>query len=474
MNVSEKKEYIQSLSEDDFRKKVIIPLLSKLGFHDPIHNHHAGEKGKDIVCKDYDPVFKKSKHIAVVVKKGDVTGSSSSSNGYFNVINQVKQAINEPYKHIYELKEIDIDQCLIIISGKFLATSLDSIYNTLKNERIDKAIREAIDIDKLVSLIDENYSEFWSELKNEKEALLSQRNFLLNNFSKLVKIIIPKQKDQEKTLKLISQAEVDFDLFPYNTTSRYIANIGYKKIEIDEIDEYYTDEIDNFYCNIKEYVFELKNNAQKILYEIDDAVVILKAILEEKNPSKIIEHCWDLKTHTNYHGTLSFGTHDLPWQDDFYSGVEEYKEKKQVLIDNDALVLYKAINKDIKFRCKAAMIDFWKKYPPEQKDAWLKCDIVFSRSKNEIVSVEVCDFNRIVNKVKDDRGGQSYEIEIVNSNASDNLSVELALNYLGFFNEKYSSLEAKADEYIWRFRKPILEKFIELLKTNETSNTTSN
>ena len=88
--------------------------------------------------------------------------------------------------------------------------------------------------------------------------------------------------------------------------------------------------------------------------------------------------------------------------------------------------------------------------------------------------MEVCDFNRIVNKVKDDRGGQSYEIEIVNSNAPDNLSVELALNYLSFFDEKYSSLEAKADEYIWRFRKPILEKFIELLKANETPNTTSN
>ena len=138
MNISEKKQQIQSLSEDDLRQKVIIPLLSKLGFVDPIHHHHAGEKGKDIVCKEYDPKFKKFTYLAVIVKNGDVTGSSSNSNGYFNVINQVKQSLNEPYKHVYELKEINIDQCLLIASGRFLATSLDSIYGTLEKEGINK------------------------------------------------------------------------------------------------------------------------------------------------------------------------------------------------------------------------------------------------------------------------------------------------------------------------------------------------
>jgi len=368
MNISEKKQQIQCLSEDDLRQKVIMPLLIKLGFIDPIHHHHAGEKGKDIVCKEYDPIFKRTKYLAVIVKRGNVTGSSSSSDGYFNVINQIKQALNEPYKHIYELKEVSIDQCLLITSGKFLATSLESIYGTLKNERIDKAIRDTIDIDKLVSLIDEKYNEFWSEFIDEKNALLEQRNFLLNNMSKLIKIIMPKYEDQEKTLKLMSKSEIDFDLFPYNTASRYIANIGYHKIDIDEIDEYFTDDIDNFIgCDIKDYVFDLKKNAKEILYEIDDVVEILKDILKEKNPSKIIEYCWHLKGYVDYHGSITFSSKDLYAQDDFYTAIEEYKEIKEILIKNNAFPLYTEINNDIKSKCKKGLIHFWKKHPKDEK-----------------------------------------------------------------------------------------------------------
>lgn len=463
MNLSEKKQLIQNLTEDEFRQKVLIPLLSKLGFIDPIHHHHAGEKGKDVICKEYDAVFKKTKYLAVIVKKGNITGSSSSSDGYFNVINQVKQAINEPYKDIYELKEVYIDQCLLVTSGKFLATSLDSIYGTLKSERIDKAIRDAIDIDKLIRLIDENYNEFWSEFIDEKEALINQRNFLLNNISKLVKLIMPEREDQEKALKLISKAEINFELFPYNTTRKYIANVGYKKIEIDEIDEYFTDDIDNFYCDIKDYVFDLKKKAQIVLYDIDEVIEILKDILEEKNPFKIVEYCEDLQGHINGYGQIVFSPKDLHGQDDFYTALKEYQEKKELLINKNAFCLYNDINKDIKSKCKNGLVQFWKKYPRDKKGVWLGYRIYFSVVENKIISSELYEFERDLKEIGTDSRWPRFETEILNSNEKDRISIELAVNNYGVLHEDKLNIGAKAESFIWHFRKPITEKFIEIL-----------
>ncbi|HUU89127.1 MAG TPA: hypothetical protein VMX17_15435 [Candidatus Glassbacteria bacterium] len=463
MNITEKKQLVQNLNEDELRQKVLIPLLSKMGFIDPIHHHHGGEKGKDIICKEYDDVFKKTKYLAVIVKKGNITGSSSSSDGYFNVINQVKQAINEPYKDIYELKEVYIDQCLLVASGRFLATSLDSIFGTLKSERIDKIIRDAIDIDKLISLIDEFYNEFWSEFIDEKKSLINQRNFLLNNISKLIKLIMPERSDQEKALKLMPNAEIDFELFPYNTTRKYIANVGYKKIEIDEIDEYFTDDIDNFYCDIKDYVFDLKKAAQGILYDIDDVVEILKDILEEKNPLKIIEYCEDLESHINGYGQIVFSPKDLHGQDDFYTALKEYQEKKELLINKNAFPLYNEINKDIKSKCKNGLVQFWKKHPRDKKGVWIGYHIQFSFEENKIISSALYDFERDLKQIETDSKWPSFETEILNCNEKDSISIELAINNYGILDEEKLSIEAKAESFIWHFRRPIMEKFIEML-----------
>jgi len=463
MNLSEKKQLIQNLTEDELRQKVLIPLLSKLGFIDPIHHHHAGEKGKDIICKELDAVFKKIKYLAVIVKKGNITGSSSSSDGYFNVINQVKQAINEPYKDIYELREVSIDQCLLVTSGKFLATSLDSIYGTLKSERIDKAIRDAIDIDKLIHLIDEYYSEFWSEFIDEKEALINQRNFLFNNISKLVKIIMPEREDQEKSLNLMSKAEINFELFPYNTTRKYIANVGYKKIEIDEIDEYFTDDIDNYYCDIKDYVFDLKKKAQSVLYDIDEVIEILKDILKEINPFKIVEYCENLEGYINGYGQIVFRPKDLHDQEDFYTALKEYQEKKELLINKNAFSLYNDINKDIKTKCENGLIQFWKKYPRDKKGVWLGYRIHFSVVENKIISSELYEFERELKKIGTDSGWPRFETEILNSNEKDWISMELAVNNYGVLHEDKLNIEAKAESFIWHFRNPITGKIIEIL-----------
>ena len=68
MKLSDKIKIIKSLNEAELREKLLIPLFSKMGFIDPILHHHANEKGKDIILKEFDNKFKKTYYLAVVVK----------------------------------------------------------------------------------------------------------------------------------------------------------------------------------------------------------------------------------------------------------------------------------------------------------------------------------------------------------------------------------------------------------------------
>lgn len=106
INKGHKIKLLKELNEKELCTSVLVPLFSKMGFIDPTIHHHNNEKGKDIVCKEYDNKFKKMNYISIIVKAGDVTGSSSGNSSYFALVNQIKQSFNEPYRQIYELKEV--------------------------------------------------------------------------------------------------------------------------------------------------------------------------------------------------------------------------------------------------------------------------------------------------------------------------------------------------------------------------------
>lgn len=468
MTLDEQKEKIASLDEKEFREKLLIPLFSKMGFIDPILHHHSNEKGKDIVMKEYDSKFKTTNYIAVVVKAGDVNGSSSSSSSYFTLINQVKQSINEPYKHIYELKEVSIDQVIIVISGKFLPTSLESIYGTLKSERLDKAIKESIDINKIIDLIEDFFPEYWTEFENEHNSLINQRNNLLNNFSKLSKVLFPDHEEQEKFLNTISQKEYDINLLPFDSITKYVANIGYNKINIDEIDDFYTDEgISNDYCQIKSYFFDIKEKAKKVLYDIDDIVELLKSILNEKNPQKVVEISMELDSYVSgYGGSFSISTRDIERQEDFGYALNEYKTKKDILIENNLLGFYRHVIISINESSLSQIASFYKEFFNQDKDQWLGMSVCFDLAKKELIKINYYTFKKepqILDKEKS-FGFHRKEIESSVIIKTNEIKVELALNYFGFgLKEDEISPEIKAKKIYWHYSNGFEKRFFELL-----------
>lgn len=467
MKLSKKKEVIQALKEDEFREKILIPLFSKMGFIDPILHHHNNEKGKDIILKEYDNKFKKTLFLAVVVKAGDVTGSSSSSSSYFALLNQIKQAINEPYKHVYELKEVHVDQVIVVISGKFLPTALESIYATLKQERIDKAIREPIDINKLPALIDEHFPEYWSEYDDENSSLLTQRNYLLNNITKLSKVLFPDSKEQEKFLNTVAMNDFDVSLFANNTISKYVANIGYRSINIDEIDEFYSDNtISNGYCNIREHFFEVKEKAKKILYQMDDVIEILKKILDEKDPSKLDGLSEDLNSYIGGYGQrgLQFSTHDIEYQDDFTYALKEYSDKKNVLINSGLSELYKSTYLDLSNRAIVELTNFYREHSKDEKNEWLGFKLIFNLDQKSLRSIEAFTFReepRVLRR--GDNFSPSKEIERYSIEGSGIIRIEIAVNNFGIWKEDELTSERKARNFVWHFERGFELKFLEMI-----------
>ncbi len=472
MTQEKKIEIIQALNEADLREKVLIPLFTKMGFVDPILHHHSNEKGKDIVLKEIDTKFNKTSYLSVVVKAGNVTGSSSSSSGYFALLNQVKQSINEPYKHIYELKEILIDQVIIVISGKFLPTSLESIYGTLKAERLDKCIREPIDINKLIRLIDEQFSEYWSEYNDETKALLEQRNYLLNNLGKLSKVLFPDNKNQELFLQKVAKSDYEIELFPYKFVRKYIADIGYKKINIDEVDEFFTDSsISNGYSDIKKHFFEIKEKAKSILYEMDEVVEILKEILDVKNPEKAVELTNKLESYMGggYGANFQFSTKDIEGQEDFYYGLQEYRRKKEYLLEQNLLDFYNKLFEIISEKTEKELTNFYKEHPKEDKETWLGLVLTMNFEKQILTELKFYKFQEIPKTIQDDSrfGSASKEIERIYIVSPSSIKVEIAVNNYGFWKDDEHTNESKAKSFLWHYQNGFEKMFLEITGLKE-------
>lgn len=464
MTPKEKRDYLQEYSEDSLRQEVLVPLLTKLGFHDPIIHHHAGEKGKDIVCKEFDEKFGKTKYLAVVVKRGNVTGSASGSNSYFAVINQIKQALNEPYRHVYELREVTIDQVILIISGNFLPTALDSIYGTLKAEKVDKAIRDTVDIEKLILLIDSHFPEFWEEIEDKKASLIRQRNILLNNLGKLLKVFIPDSAARKSALRRLVAEELDVELLPFRDFAHYMIDIGYRKVNIEEIDPKFTIPFLNTdQGNIKQSVFDLKKQVQKVLMEIDEQIEPLRRILEEKNPKEIVGLCEDVKYHTNAFGKMGVDVSEIIGGYDLEDAISQYEERRELLKSTRKSALFTQLMEDMHRKMEPALKAFWSKHSRKKRDRWLGYSVCFSLDKSSLLASKAYEFQEEPKIISEDAHFKDREICRTYFDEQRCLHIEYAVNWYGIINEAKLSLEQKVADFMWHYERKLAEEFFKPL-----------
>jgi hypothetical protein len=164
-------KHISTLTENEFRERVLIPLFKSMGFKG-VMNYHGGSKelGKDIVMWKEEELLGRQNY-AVVVKVGQITGSVEGKGTFQTVTTQAIQALNSTFRDEKTLEEHSVHKCFIVTNQSIKKEANDALYSLLKkqvdirqvivlniNELIEKIIQHnivPISPDDLFSMLDE-------------------------------------------------------------------------------------------------------------------------------------------------------------------------------------------------------------------------------------------------------------------------------------------------------------------------------
>ena len=202
---------------------------------------------------------------------------------------------------------------------------------------------------------------------------------------------------------------------------------------------------------------------------MDDLIEILKSILVEKNPEKLVDLTMVLKSFVGSTGNrgFQFSSRDIEYQDDFYYVLKEYKTKKELLIHNRLIDFYQDIHSKITVECIKELRNFYEQYSKDEKNIWLGLLVNFDTKKKKLIKLKLYKFNEIPKEIEKDNFVRFSSKETKRSQLVDdsNIKVELAVNYYGFFrhDEEYNA-ERKAKDIVWHFERGFEKHFFELLK----------
>lgn len=291
MNLSEKKNLLKSLDEQQFRTEVIIPLLSKMGFFAPLEYHGPNEKGKDIICFDYDRL-NEQRFLAVVAKTGDLSGSASSGSGLMNVAIHIQQSFDNPYENLYNMRQLYINEVWVMTTGRIVPGAQESAIATLRKSNLDKQIRFIGD-DRLVQLIDQHFSTYWNSSNETKETVIIQRDRLLKFLEGLVKHNNVDKATIESLKSSILYSDYDPRLHS-NIEGLHFSQVSSYSIELAKIDPEYDDYITNStYCITSEIFQEAKRDLRMSFYDIEATMESAKRIMKLSDPMEFVEQAED-------------------------------------------------------------------------------------------------------------------------------------------------------------------------------------
>ena len=113
---SRKLSNLTSMSEDEFREDVLVPLLRKMGYTNVTERHGPAEYGKDITFVEETPLGRRN--CAVVAKAGDISGAASGKQNLSIVMAQVDQALELAFHDVERKTREVVSHVIVWASGK--------------------------------------------------------------------------------------------------------------------------------------------------------------------------------------------------------------------------------------------------------------------------------------------------------------------------------------------------------------------
>lgn len=160
--LTQKKKFLASFTEDDFRDKVVRPLYLAQGLHHGKDTCGTDEEGKDCYFWGSDPIRKRSLY-AVQTKRGNLKLSSKLRDNVTSAEAQLRTALNT-YVHDSLTKQKYQPACVILAaSGEINKAARQYISEQIPDPRI-----VFHDVDDLVPMIDELMPEFWNGIDAKK------------------------------------------------------------------------------------------------------------------------------------------------------------------------------------------------------------------------------------------------------------------------------------------------------------------
>lgn len=286
MNPKEKKEILNNLNEKEFRQDLIIPLLSKMGYLAPIEYHGTNERGKDIICFEYDRL-NEQRFLSVVAKTGDLSGNAATNSGLMTVVNQVQQAFDSPYEDLYNMRQVFINEVWVMTTGKIVSGAQDSVINTLRKNNLDKQIR-IIGDDRLIHLIDKHFSTYWNSNSETKESVVIQRDRLIS----FIESLLSANNIDKSTIEAVKSSILYSTFNPRiskNIEGLHISSVSPYSIELGKIDTDFDDFIVSKTYGVTSRIFqEAKKQLSYSFFDIEEVIEHANRISKLTNPWEFV------------------------------------------------------------------------------------------------------------------------------------------------------------------------------------------
>lgn len=155
------KEKINKLNEITKETEIhdlLKDLLVGMGYSNVLVTHERGnvpEYGKDVIGSLHDTIEDKLEWTAFVVKKGDITGTSTSN---IEIQSQVKECFGYPYESLKHGK-INVSKVKIVTNGKINSGAKDKFYkDEFFNKNANISFWSNLD---LIKYIDNSFPRYW-------------------------------------------------------------------------------------------------------------------------------------------------------------------------------------------------------------------------------------------------------------------------------------------------------------------------
>jgi hypothetical protein len=269
-------------------------------------------------------------------------------------------------------------------------------------------------------------------------------------------------------LNRLAADELDVELMSYRDFARYMVDVGYRQISVEEIDPAFTvPYLNTDHEAIKASVFALKKSVQKALMEIDGEIEPLRRILEETNPNEILGLCHDVKYHTNSYGKMGVDVSDIINNADLASGLQQYKERRELLDRLGQSDLYVTLMEDMHEQIRPALMLFWEKHSRKDRNWWLGYSVCLSLQDKAVVRSSTYERAQEPRILSEDSHLPDRETSKGFVDRDGAMHVEYAVNWYGLFNEEGLSLEEKVEQFMWQYEKLLAETFFALLIPEE-------